>query len=85
MPDLFHSDIYLCNEIQGSFLFFSPMCFTQYSLCDTEIHHAAGPGVPIRLYVPTMLELCDGGKTAVRKKIYMWPEEVNFNFFPIFL
>lgn len=21
MPELFHSDIYLCNEIQGSFLF----------------------------------------------------------------
>lgn len=72
MPDLFHSDIYLCNEIQGSFLFsFFSMCFTQYSLCDIKIHHAAGPGVPIRSYVPTMLELRDGGKTAERKQIYV--------------
>lgn len=71
MPDLFHSDIYLCNEIQGSFLFFSPMYFTQYSLCDIEIHHAAGPGVPIRLYMPTMLEIRGEGKTAVREKKYI--------------
>lgn len=40
------------------------MCFTQYSPRDIKIHHAAGPVVPIRLYVPTALELRNGGKTT---------------------
>lgn len=69
MPDLFHSDVYLSNEIQGSFFF--PMCFTQHSLCDIKIHQTTGPVVPIRLYVPAMLELCDEGMTVERKQIYV--------------
>lgn len=77
MPHLFLSDIYLCNEIQGSFFFFfSPMCFTQYFLCDIKIHHTAGPVVPIRLYIPTVMR-----ERPQKENKYMWPEEVNFNFF----
>lgn len=47
------------------------MCFAQYSLCDIKIHHTTGPVVPIRLYVPAMLELCYGGMTVERKQIYV--------------
>lgn len=45
-------------------------------LCDIKIHHTAGPVVPIRLYIPTVMR-----ERPQKENKYMWPEEVNFNFF----